>query len=51
MRENVAHNAKSGIDKLFETLRKEDIQKAIVIENNRILTYGYERPSIAGKVH
>lgn len=34
---------KSGMERLFEISKKDNIEKAIIIENNHVYTYGYER--------
>ncbi len=34
---------KSGVERLFEISKKDNIEKAIIIENNHVYTYGYER--------
>jgi len=34
---------KSGVERLFEISKKDNIEKAIVIENNHVYTYGYQR--------
>jgi len=36
-------NKKSGVERLFEIYKKDNIEKAIIIENNHVYTYGYER--------
>lgn len=36
---------KSGVERLFEISKKDNIEKAIIIENNHVYTYGYERYS------
>lgn len=42
---NTADNKKkkSGVERLFEISSKDNIEKAIIIENNHVYTYGYER--------
>ena len=35
---------KSGVERLFEISKKDNIEKAIIIENNHVYTYGYGRP-------
>jgi hypothetical protein len=34
---------KSGVERLFEISKKDNIEKAIIIENNHVYTYGYSR--------
>ena len=36
-------NRKSGVERLFEISTQDDIDRAIIIENNHVYTYGYER--------
>lgn len=33
----------SCLKKLFSTVNKEEVEKAIIIENNHVHTYGYQK--------
>ena len=43
MNNKEAARKKSGVERLFEISKKNNIEKAIIIENNHVYTYGYER--------
>ncbi len=43
MKGNAKCTGKSGVERLFELSKKDNIEKAIIIENNRVYTYGYDR--------
>jgi hypothetical protein len=43
MKREKSNRRKSGVERLFEISRKDNIEKAIIIENNHVYTYGYQR--------
>ncbi|MDL2237218.1 hypothetical protein LJC56_05250 [Christensenellaceae bacterium OttesenSCG-928-K19] len=43
MKKEINNKKKSGVERLFEISKKDNIEKAIIIENNHVYTYGYER--------
>ncbi len=43
MRKTSCDPKKSCLERLFATTKRENIAKAIVIENNQVYTYGYDR--------
>ena len=43
MKNNRNERKKSGVERLFEISKKDNIEKAIIIENNHVYTYGYQR--------
>lgn len=43
MQQQTTQPRKTCLERLFECSKKDSIAKAIVIENNQIYTYGYDR--------
>lgn len=43
MQQQTVQPRKTCLERLFQDAKKEAIAKAIVIENNQIYTYGYDR--------
>lgn len=43
MKKEASELRKTCLERLFESSRKETIAKAIVVENNHIYAYGYDR--------